>query len=627
MKRSLKCTILFLFLIFGFLGVGFHPETVWASGKYPVKWDLSSLVDSEETWQANCEQAREICEQIASLRGSLKDADAIIALRTWNQKFEKVAEPLLLYVQLAYSLDPSNAEVLQHRAEIYQIIQEYQIASAYVEPEIYALPLEVRQKIFRDRRLLPYADYYKQYTTPGYQALPEVVQRIIQPYQIAAQQFEDIYDVLSYVEIPAPVFIFPNGEEVVLDASTYSAIIQQDFNRKLKLAANKTFAQKYGGFCHTYAAIYQGKVAATWADAQLYGYPSTRSYAMAQEHIPELAYLLMQQTVHGSLDQLQEFLQLHREGLGEEVQYAFDLQRDCSDYQVSFTYDEAVDRVRDALSVLGVEYIQAYNQLVTSGHIDVYPAANKNTGSYTTQSIRNGEDQMGYMMLNFQGSEEDVSTLAHESGHALYGWFSQQEQPAEYRNPTVFTHEVASTTNELLYYMYAIDHAETLQERLFYLEKGLKLFYGTLFIQTLYAEFEDFAYETVESGQVLDANTLDQKWNELYHTYRGEEVQVPAGLKGQWAQIPHFFESDFYVYKYACDICYASVLAQQIYAGDDEALVQYRQFLMQGSSADPTELLASAGVDILDPSTYQAALNLFVQWKDQYASIIHSQNQ
>ena len=274
--------------------------------------------------------------------------------------------------------------------------------------------------------------------------------------------------------------------------------------------------------------------------------------------------------------------------------------------------------MRQALSILGDEYLAYYDQLTHNGHTDVYPTDTKLTGAL---SYSMGMDVQPYILLNYVHTSTDVSTLAHEMGHSIYSCFAMESGNPFYSSPTIFTQEVASTTNELIYYRYKMENAATEEERLFYLEEMLYNFGGTFFIQALYAEFEDAMYKTVEAGGALDAEVLSDLWEELYQEYRADTVELLPEARYGWASIPHF-HYNYYVYQYATSIAYAASICEGILNGEEGAVENYIAFLKAGASRSPAELLAIAGVDPLKEETYRRALDFFSGLVDEYEDLV-----
>ena len=280
-----------------------------------------------------------------------------------------------------------------------------------------------------------------------------------------------------------------------------------------------------------------------------------------------------------------------------------------------------MDTKTEALGVLGDEYVATFTKIMESGHVDVYPSETKRSGAFETQP---SSEYLPWMLFNYNGYSKDVSTIAHEGGHAVYSQFSVENQIPFYKSPTIFTQEVASTTNELLYYTYKMNHATNDDEKLYYLENLLTMFNGTFFTQMLYAEFEDKMYQTVESGMSLDAEELSDTYMELVDMYYGDTVKQFPDKRYGWATIPHFYYV-YYVYQYASSVAYAASIAERISAGEEGAAEDYVSFLKLGGSASPEVLLDTAGINPLEKETYDKAMAHYKSLVDEYERMVEEQ--
>lgn len=589
--------------------------------KYPVSWDLSALYASKEDWQADYDRVEEMIQGHTEYRGKLDNAQTILE---YYQKFymgelTATQTKLNMYAQLGMNLNLVDADYSTMAAMLAQQNSEELQLSAFVEPEILALPLEKREEIFSDPILEPYAYAFRSYTDPDYAPLGEEAQSTLAALEPALNRAVEIYNILNDVELPSPTITAPDGSTITLDDTTYVEIIYSDeYDRDFKIACNQAALEKYAAFTNTFAALLDSCASTYWAEAQLSGYETTRAAAMDAEDVDPAIYDMVLEAGHEGAADYQRYLDAHARACGLDEQYAFDLKLYVSNYYPEYIeYDDAVDDVRKALSVLGDDYIALYDEMVSSSRIDVYPAQNKISGGFSL-SI-NGADP--YILLNYYGSDTDVSTLAHEIGHAIYSMMSADTQNPTYANATIFTQEVASTTNELLYYNYKMNNAADDEEKLYYLEELLDMFTNTFFYQLIYAEFEDNVYAAIEAGESLDAEQLSDKWTEVFKTYRGDSVVWQDGARYQWASISHLYYN-YYVYKYATDVCYAAAICKAITEKQPNAVENYLDFLKLGSSDSAVNLLSVAGVNPLDESTYKDAMEYFSGLVDEYEAII-----
>ena len=535
---------------------------------YPTQWDLSEIYPDVDAWNADYDRVMELIPQHENYRGTLNTAQGIYDYMQFAYLGEltQMQSRLSLYADLGYNLNPADPLYTTLFAKLSVMSSQEAQYLAFVEPEIFSLPLETRQELLADPLLELYAYYLRKFVDPDRQPFSEETNTALAILSPAIGRAESIYNILLDVDLPDPIITMPDGTEAELSDELYTRIVySSDYDREFKALANQTLLTKPISFVNTFTALLEDAVNTNWADAQLNNYETSRAAALAASDVDPAIYDLVIEAAHAGAADYQRYLDAHKRGLGLEEQYAFDLADYVSNYDAGeVPYEDAVDEVRAALSILGEDYIAHYDALVNSSHLDVYPSDTKTSGAFSMQV---GEEYLPFMLFNYVGYSDDVSTLAHEMGHAIYSQYSSENQIGLYSEPTIFTHEVASTTNELIYYTYKMNNAETEDERLFYLENVLSMFAGTFFMQVLYAEFEDAAYQTVEAGGSLDGEELSDLWTELYATYRGDTVKSYPDSRYQWTQVPHFYYN-YYVYQYATSVAYAASICQRITGGE-----------------------------------------------------------
>ena len=416
----------------------------------------------------------------------------------------------------------------------------------------------------------------------------------------------------------------PDGTVQEVTDAVYDDIIYSDeYSREFKAEANKLYGSRAGNYINTLATLLEGNAKHAYASALLSHFETTREAQLYAYDVEPAVYDMLIECAHEGIGDFQRYYRAHARGLGLEEQYPFDTATYVSDFNPGkIGYEDAVAEVIDALGVLGEDYTDTFKAIISSGHVDVYPAATKTTGAFMKPC------DVGYpwVLFNYNGYSGDVSAIAHEMGHAMYETLADENQPKQYHSPTLFTHEVASTTNELLYYHYKMSHAANDDERLYYLQNALDLFTGTFFSQVMFAEFEDELYKTIEAGEALDGEALSDRYLELLNAYRGDSIVSFPESKYHWAEIPHFYQP-YYVYMYATSITYAASIAQGILGGRENAVEDYLSFLKAGRSADPQTLLAIAGVDPLKEETYHAAMEYFKSLVDEYERLVDAKLQ
>lgn len=620
MKR-LKRSALAVMLVLGILACG-AVGAMAESEALPTVWNLESIYASVEEWQADYDSVMGMLDACESYRGTLNTAQNIYdffqfaILSEMPQKMSKLG----MYVSLGNSLDPTDAVFLNLQSQLSAMTVKFAQDSAFVDPEIYALPLEKRVEIFSDPLFEGWAYALRDYVNPDAEPFSEEVSQALVTKSIGDGYAEQIFNILNSVEVPEPVITMPDGTQQPLTDALYDDICYSGkYDDEFKAQANQLILTKPKGFVHTFAALLEENALQAYAAAQLANYDTTREYALSAYDLDPEVYDMLIEAAHDGAGEYRRYLAAHARGLGLTEQYPYQTAETVSDFNPGkMDYEDAVAEVEEALSVLGEDYIDQFDAIIKSGQVDVYPTDTKVSGAFET---RPSLEYLPWVLFNYSGYSRDVSTIAHEMGHAMYEVYAGQNQPVFYASPTSFTQEIASTTNELLYYTYKMEHAENDDEKLYYLENLLEMFSGTFFSQMLYAEFEDMMYQNVEAGGALDAEMLSDTWTTLLELYRGDTVIMYPDGRYNWATVPHFYYV-YYVYQYAADVCYAASIVERITAGEAGAVEDYLSFLKLGASDSPVELLKTAGIDLLSEKTYKSALAYFSGLVDEYERLI-----
>jgi len=598
-----------------------HAQTP-AEGKYPTSWDLTQIYETTEAWYADYERALELASTQSAYRGTLNTPEGIYNALDLGEESElnQLFYRLYYYCGLGISRTPSDPVFSDMYSKISMLASAISQQNAYIDEEIYSMSMEEREALFADPLLEDYGYYFKDYLDPEKEPLSEETMVALSQIGPAMGYGEQIFEILNSSEIPFPTIILPDGSEVSLTDAQYLAIIyNESYSQEFKLEAMETYFSRLRPFINTFAKLLEMNYQEYWGYAQINNYDSGLEYALASSDVEPEIYDMLIDAAHTGLEDYQRYLNLHKQALGLDKQYSFDLNSTLSEYSISdIPYDTAVDTVREALQVLGEEYIADYDLLMSSPVSDVYPADGKTTSVFSSSM---SDDYLPFVLFNYIGIPDDVSAIAHELGHSIYSLRSLRSQCVEYENPTIFTHEVASTTNELLYYDYMMENAASDDERLFYLENLISTFTSTFFSQMIYAEFEDWMHKQVEAGNSLSGEGISAKYREVMRTYRGDAVELPEFADCYWTSISHFY-SNYYVYQYATSVCYAAAICQRITGGEEGAVEAYLDFLDLGASAAPADLLRVAGVDPLKEESYQLAMDYFSDLVDEYESLI-----
>ena len=426
---------------------------------------------------------------------------------------------------------------------------------------------------------------------------------------------ESSFEALTDADMTFPS-ILVDGESVELTESNYNTFIRSS-NRDVRRDAFNTLLKTYGNYKNTLAKTFSGNVELLTSMAKVKKFASSIEASLYHDNIPVSVYNKLIDIINKNMDILYKYYDLKKEVLNLDELHLYDIYVPIVDnIEKKYSFEEAKETVLEALSVLGDDYINNLSKAFTERWIDIYNNKGKRGGAYSSGFY----DTKPYLLLNFEGKYEDVTTLAHELGHSMHTYYSCHNQPYNLSSYNIFVAEVASTVNELLLVHYLISHSKDNKEKLFLINALLELYKSTIYRQVMFAEFERDMHNTVEKGEVLTNEYLSTKYYELVKRYFGDNVICDDVIKNEWMRIPHFYYN-FYVYKYAIGLSCATKIVNGILNKEEGALDKYLAFLKTGGSMYPSEELKVAGVDIYDENVYQEAIDTFNNYIELFKDI------
>ncbi|MCQ2419631.1 MAG: M3 family metallopeptidase [Clostridia bacterium] len=592
-----------------------------SEGKYPIFWNGAQLYADYDAWLADYESILDFPEKFEQFRGKLNTVDGLAGFLSllYDEAYHDVYDKLMLFAEYGSGAFPSDPLYAKCLAKLSAYDQKYNNAIAYFDEELGALALEERTALFASEKLNRYAYQCRNYLNPKKKFFSEAENLMRNTLSISRGRMETLYSIFAFAQMPSVEYKLPNGSSISIDdTSLVSYLSDSSIDQKTKAQIYDAWWGHTAEYADTFAYILETAMLEQYANAQLEGYENTVSYALDSANIPLDVMDRILETAHEGAPRHAEYFRLYADRDGTEQYYSFAEYRPLSDYQSARTsYDDSVDQVTQALSILGDDYVENFMTIIRSGYVDVYPADGKSGGAFEFGGCLGATP---FMMLNYNGLFDDAATIAHEGGHACYDLYAMQNQAYYNWGPGIFTHEVASTTNELLFYQYKIDHAASDEEKLFYLGSLLKMWTGTFFRQCFFQEFENYCHETVESGNALNPEEMTAKWNELSKLYYGDNYTTGEYGGYRWTTLDHLYY-DHYVFKYATSVCYASAIAQAIISGEDGIIDRYKDFLKAGDSCSPEDALRIVGIDITDSEVYENGLQFFYRVLDEYETL------
>lgn len=587
-------------------------------------WDLTAIFPDQSSWEAAIDGVRADLPQLAAMQGTLGDgADQLLAaLRLQDSIGERLGR-IFGWAGLRKDEDNTKADSVANYDRAVKLSVDASEVSSFVEPEILALPDgRVEDYLARESALAVYRHALDSLLRQRPHVLSADQERLLAAAGEMAMAPGEIFSMLDDADLRYGTINDEAGNEVTLTKGGYSRFMESR-SRDVRKQAFTRMHQAYRDHRNTLAATYAASVKADAFYARVHNYGSAIEAALSPHNIPVEVYDNLIETVTGRLDVLHRYIALRKRVLGLETLGVYDLYVPIvPEVEREFTWEQGVETVLGALGALGDDYLSVLSSGFDSRWVDVYENVGKSSGAYSWGVY----GVHPFILMNWSGRLRDVFTLAHEAGHAMHSHYSSHTQPYVYSRYTLFVAEVASTVNELL--MTDALRRQT-DDRLFeayLINHALEDIRGTLFRQTMFAEFERWSHAHVEAGGALTADLMDERYAELCRTYYGPAVDVDEFVAAEWSRIPHYYRA-FYVYQYATGISAAVALAGQIINEGDPARQRYRTFLSGGSSRYSIDLLRDAGVDMATPEPIERALDAFESLLDELEHLLDGDGQ
>lgn len=579
------------------------------------KWDLTALYADEAAWVAGKQELLQLLPGLAGRQGKLGGSAASLldGMTAWEQASQR-ADRLYAYAFQLSSEDTRVARNLQMQQEMSQAYNQFQSALSFMRPEILAIGREkIDAYLAAEPRLRQYQMYFDDILRAAPHTLSPAEEKVFTRMSALGGAGSTVQSVFRGADMPFPEITLSNGEKVRLDASGYEKY-RASPNKADRDAAFKAFWTRYNEFTRTYAATLNSTVEASMASRDVRKFPTTLDASLFDYNIPRSVYTQLLADVNANLPTLHRYLKLRQKimglpQLGYEDLYAPIVQQ----VTLEWTPEQAMSLTLDSFAPLGKDYVETLRKGYADRWVDFMPNTGKSPGAYsnTVYGVH------PYQLTNFNGTWQDVSTLAHESGHSMHSHLSHAKQPYATANYSLFVAEVASTLNENLLFHHVLDQTKDDRTRLFLLSSYLDSMRMTLFRQTLFAEFEMKMHEAVERGEPLTGESLNKLYLGLLRRYYGHDqgiVNVDERYQAEWAYVPHFYRP-FYVYQYATSMIGGMQLADgmigkaAVKSGKATAnRAAYMRLMEAGSSKYPIDLLKDAGVDMTTSQPFDAAM-------------------
>ena len=571
-------------------------------------WDLRDMYPSDEAWKKEYEALQEMPARLASFRGRLgESAETLLEFFRLQDELELRLTPLHTYASCSSDRDTSDGFYQDMRGKATSTWIAIASAASFATPEIMALD-EDRLNLFYvvQPGLETYRRSICQIRRRAAHILSEGEEKLLSAAGEIAEGPDRIGGAFRDADIRFDPVTDAKGESHPLTNGTFVPLLESA-DRTLRRSAFESYYARMGAFRNTLAATLDAEFRQRLFFARARKYPDTLTAALDVTEVPTEVYTNLIEAVHANLDKMYRYVALRRKLLGVDELHMWDVYTPLVEGATrKIGIEEAKETVLEALGVLGEDYTALLREGFANRWLDVYENEGKRGGAYSSGSSR----PHPYVLLNHKDTLDSMFTLAHEMGHALHSWHSCKNQPVCTSEYVIFVAEVASTCNEVLLMRHLLGKTTDRAERAYLINHFLDSFKGTVYRQTMFAEFELMMGRMAEAGETLTADALSEKYLALNKLYFGPDMVSDEAIALEWTRIPHFFYN-YYVFQYATGFSAAVAIANRILSGGESAVADYKRFLSGGSSTDPISLLKIAGVDMSSPEPVNSALALF----------------
>ena len=572
------------------------------------QWNLTDIFKTKEDFENEILILQDTLEQIKSYQGKLKENSQNIynCYKLYEKSLEHY-EKIYGYGMLKFHLDMADSENIKLYKRCEGIGTEFEKTVSFITPEITEIDADTLLKyIDENTDLKRYERELREIIKNKAHILSKEEENILANYSEVFNSSENTYDILTNTEFKFGNIIDENRKEIEMTDSNYTVFLKSQ-NENIRKQAFDLMYKKYKEFLNTIGELYLTRVKQDTITSRLRKYSSSLEKAVENDDSNLKVYNSLIEAVNQNMKVNHEFIKLKKELLKKDEMHIYDVYVnpiEVTDEDISF--EDAKEEVLNALNVLGKEYINKLEEAFSNNWIDVYPKNNKRGGAYS----------MGvygvhpYVLDNFVSKKRDISTIAHELGHAMHSYYSNENQNIIDSNYTIMVAEIASTTNEILLAKYQIETEKDPIKKAEIIYELLEMIRATLFRQAMFAEFEKEVHQKIEQGSVLSPDDLSDMYYKLNIKYFGKDCVIDEQIKYEWARTPHFY-TPFYVYKYATGMSAAIIIANNILSGRENYVQKYIEMLKQGCTKKAVELLKMVDVDLEDSNTYKGAIDFY----------------
>ncbi|GEL90106.1 oligoendopeptidase F [Pediococcus parvulus] len=584
-----------------------------------LTWDLTTIFKDDRAVKTAMTQLKVGVQAVLTQQGKLQDsAQNLLKVIQDELNVQNQLEHLFVYAELKNDQDTGDNTNQGLKDQITGLVAKASAQLAWIEPEILAIP---NQKLTEfqnnESELKPYEHFLAVLRLKKDHVLSAKEEAILAGASSIFGSSEKVFGILDNSDLKFPFVKNSAGQTVQLSQGMYSTLLQST-NQVVRKQAFEQLYAVYEQFRNTFAATLSGEVKVHNFNAQIRGFKDARQAAMSENTIPDAVYTNLVTEVNSHLDLLHRYVGLRKKILNLKEMHMYDLYTPITGKSpLSYTYQKAQTEAKEALQIMGDDYVSHVDEAFKNRWIDVVENQGKRSGAYSSGVYGTNP----FMLLNWQDDLDNLFTLVHEMGHSMHTYYTTHNQPYQYGDYAIFVAEIASTTNENILTSYLLDKYDDPQIKLYVLNHYLDDFKGTVYRQTQFAEFEQFIHEADAKGEPLTAEMMSNYYGDLNHRYYGDAVINDDQIKSEWTRIPHFYYN-FYVYQYATGFAAASSLANGITTHQAHARENYLNYLKSGSSDFPLNVMKKAGVDMTRKAYLEDAFAVFEKRLNEFESLL-----
>lgn len=582
-------------------------------------WRLEDIFATDEVWEEELSELKKEIKKFQEYQGKLADqASNLYDLLVLQDKIAERLGKLYTYAHMRYDQDTTNSFYQALNAKAENLLTQAASAMSYIVPEILQIEDAKLEQFFS---AVPELEHYRhalaEITRRREHVLSEKEEALLAEVSEVTDNAAQTFGMLNNADLSFPVIEDENGKEIELTHGRYINFLESD-DQSVRETAFKAMYDTYGSFINTFASTLSGAIKKHNFNAKVRKYNSAREAALDNNKIPENVYDNLVEAINERLDLLQRYVALRKRVLNLDELHMYDLYTPLvKDVSMTYTYEQAQTHILKGLAPLGEEYVSRLKEGFENRWIDVEENKGKRSGAYSSGTYGTNP----YILMNWQDNLNNLFTLAHELGHSLHSYYTRENQAFRYGDYSIFVAEVASTCNEALLNEYLLEQTTDEKEKLYLLNNFLEGFRGTVFRQTMFAEFEHLIHKQAQEGEALTPDKLTKEYYDLNKKYFGEDITIDKEIGLEWARIPHFYYN-YYVYQYATGYAAAQSLASQILTEKQPAVDRYLGFLKAGSSDYPIEVLKQAGVDMTEKTPIMQALDVFEEKLEEMEKLL-----